>query len=196
MARKKLLIVGAGGHGRSVAEAATLSQKYEVIGFADDSTHSEPHIWGIPIMGPTSNLGSYRHLADEAIVAIGNNGLREALLDRLDEAGFTLATVIHPQAIVSPSATLGPGSAVMAGAILGTEAAVGRGAIVNSGAVVDHHAQVHNYGHLGVNACMAGGAILGRGAWIQAGCSLGYGVVIEPKLILPPGTALPQQGAR
>ena len=191
MPSQKLLIVGAGGHGRSVAEAAQLSAHFEVVGFVDDGAVVGSNILGVPVLGTTENLDSYRDYAHHAIVAIGNNALRESLMRKLRLAGFEWANVIHPRSTVSPSASIGEGSAVMAGAVIGTEATIGVGAIVNCGAVVDHHAHVHDYGHLGVNACMAGGAVLGRSAWMQAGSSLGYGVVVEPCVVLMPGTALP-----
>lgn len=189
---KRLLIVGAGGHGRSVAEAALASGEFEMLGFSDDAADKMSQVWGYPVWGTTTDLARYRTNANVAIVAMGNNGLRKKLCEQLLAAGFELATVIHPRAIVSLRANIGPGTAIMAGAIIGTEAQLGTGVIVNSGAIVDHHAQVHDYGHLGVNACMAGGAILGRGAWIQAGSSLGYGIKIEANTVLMPGTSLPK----
>ena len=79
--------------------------------------------------------------------------------------------------------------AVMAGAIVGTEALLGEGVIVNCGATVDHHCTVEDFGHLGVNACMAGGSTLGRGEWLQAGSALGYGVKVPPAAVLKPGEA-------
>lgn len=187
----RLLIVGAGGHGRSVAEAAMLSGDYEVIGFADDAVADVKDIWGIPLIGGTDDLLAYRPLTDAVIVAIGNNGVRERLSQRLIQAGFELVSVIHPQAMVSGRALIGAGSAIMAGAIIGTEAQLGEGVIVNCGAVVDHHACVYDFGHLSVNACMAGGTVLGRGAWLQAGSSIGYGVQVSDGEVLAPGAALP-----
>lgn len=189
---KRLLIVGAGGHGRSVAEAALASSNFDTLGFIDDAADKVSQVWGYPVWGTTTDLARYRANADMAIVAMGNNGLREKLCEQLLATGFELATIVHPRAILSPRAKIGPGTAIMAGAIVGTEAKLGTGVIVNSGAVVDHHAQVHDYGHLGVNACMAGGAILGKGAWIQAGSALGYGVQVAEKTILMPGAALPK----
>lgn len=188
----RLLVVGAGGHGRSVAEAVLAAGDHVLVGFVDDAAPANSVVWDVPVLGSTADLAAYRQRADVAIVAIGNNTAREGLCQRLVAAGFELATVVHPRAIVSPRAVIGPGSAVMAGAIVGTEARLGCGVIVNSGAVVDHHAQVHDYGHLGVNACMAGGTVLGRGAWIQAGCALGYGVTVAEGTVLSPGTALKQ----
>ena len=187
---QRLLIVGAGGHGRSVAEAALAGGTFELAGFLDNATPTLVEVWGVPVLGTTVDLSVYRPYADFAIAAIGNNAAREALSNRLLAAGFELATVVHPQAIVSPSAEIGSGSTVMAGAIVGTEARLGCGVIVNCGAVVDHHAQVHDFGHLGVNACMAGVTVLGRGAWMQAGSALGYGVKVSDGSVLPPGAAL------
>jgi sugar O-acyltransferase (sialic acid O-acetyltransferase NeuD family) len=189
--KPKLLIVGAGGHGRSVAEAVLAADDYQLIGFVDDSP-GLAKVWGLPVLGDTADVSAYRPQAECALVAMGNNALRETLSDKLLAAGFELATVVHPRAIVSPRAEIGLGSAIMAGAIVGTEARLGSGVIVNSGAVVDHQAQVHDYGHLGVNACMAGGSVLGRSAWMQAGSALGYGVSIADGAILLPGRAVRQ----
>ncbi len=189
--KPRLLIVGAGGHGRSVAEAVLMANQFNLVGFADDGAHARGEVvWGLPVLGPAVAFENYSSHATHAVVAIGNNLLRQKLFAQLQAAGFALASVIHPKAIVSPRAQLGAGVSVMAGAIVGTEATLGQGAIVNCGAVVDHHAQVHEFGHLGVNASMAGGSVLGALAWMQAGSAIGYGVQIAAGTVLKPGEAL------
>lgn len=188
MVKTRLLVVGAGGHGRSVAEAAELSGQFEVVGFLDDAFPAGKSVLNVAVLGPMVSMGHHRATADQTIVAIGNNAVREKLMQQLASAGFVHATVIHPRAIVSPSAVLSEGSAVMAGAIVGTEARLGVGSIVNCGAVVDHHAIVEDFGHLGVNASMAGGTVLGRGAWMQAGAALGYGMKVAASEVLLPCT--------
>ena len=189
--KPRLLIVGAGGHGRSVAEAVLMADQFNLLGFLDDGAFARAKaVWDLPVLGPATEFENYANQATHAVVAIGNNVLRKKLFAQLQVAGFVLASVIHPKAIVSPRALLGSGVAVMAGAIVGTEATLGQGAIVNCGAVVDHHAQVHEFGHLGVNACMAGGSVLGALAWMQAGSAIGYGVHIAAGTVLKPGEAL------
>ncbi len=190
MAKTRLLVVGAGGHGRSVAEAAELSGQFEVVGFLDDLLPAGETVLGVPVLGSVASMAHHQAAVGQAIVAIGNNAVREKLMQQLAAVGFELATVVHPRAIVSPRALLGAGSVVMAGAIVGTEARLGVGAIVNCGAVVDHHAIIEEYGHLGVNASMAGSTVLGHGAWIQAGAALGYGVKIPSGVTLAPGEAV------
>ena len=189
--KPRLLIVGAGGHGRSVAEAVLMADQFNLLGFLDDGAFARANaVWDLPVLGPATEFENYANKATHAVVAIGNNVLRQKLFVQLQAAGFALARVIHPKAIVSPRALLGSGVAVMAGAIVGTEATLGQGCIVNCGAVVDHHAQVHEFGHLGVNACMAGGSVLGALAWMQAGSAIGYGVQIAAGTVLKPGEAL------
>lgn len=186
-----LLIVGAGGHGRSVAEAVLMVGQFNLVGFLDDGAFARGEgVWDLPVLGPANSFENYASHATHAVVAIGNNVLRQKLFARLQAAGFALASVIHPKAVVSPRALLGSGVVVMAGAIVGTEATLGQGAIINCGAVVDHHARVNEFGHLGVSACMAGGSVLGALAWMQAGSAIGYGVQIAAGTVLKPGEAL------
>ena len=186
---KRVIVIGAGGHGRSVAEAILLLGKDKLVGFFDDGSAANARVWTYPILGRTDSLHALRSLADAVVVAIGNNAVREKLHSQVRNAGFELLSVIHPTAFVSPTATLGTGCAVMAGAVVGTEALLGEGVIVNCGATVDHHCRVDAFGHLGVNACMAGGSMLGNGAWMQAGSALGHGVQVEDGAVLAPGLA-------
>lgn len=184
---RRVLIVGAGGHGRAVAEIVLAGDLLRLAGFVDDAAASLGAVFDLPVLATTQDMAACRAHADAAIVAIGNNRLREALCDQAMAAGFELLTVVHASAIVARSAAVGPGCAIMAGAIVGTQAVLGRGAIVNSGAVVDHHCRVEDFGHVGTNASMAGGSILGRGAWMQAGASLGYNVAVPTGAVLLPG---------
>ena len=185
-----ILILGAGGHGRSVLEALQVKGRHSFYAFVDDGTPEGTQVLGAPVVGNTQALASLCGRFPQAVVAIGDNFRREELCAQLLALDFELAVVVHPRAFVSPSAILGPGTAVMANATVGTEARLGVGTIVNSGAVVDHHAVVEDFGHLGVNAAMAGGSVLGKAAWMQAGSSLGYGVVVPAGTRLRPGQAM------
>ena len=186
----RLLILGAGGHGRSVAEIVVAENQHEFVGFLDDAPSANERVDDWRVLGPISLLDSYRRQADVVIVAIGSNRLREELHSRVDAAGFDLLTVTHPRAIVSARARIGRGCAVMAGAIVANGASLGEGVIVNCGAVIDHDCRVEDFGHLGVNACMGGGSVLGRAAWMQAGATLGCGVHIKAGAVLQPGSSV------
>lgn len=183
-----LVIVGAGGHGRSILELVRLSTTHEVKAFLDDQLPAGTDILGIPVWGSSAEFEQLAARGVKAVhIAIGNNAIRQALGERARAAGLGLATLVHPRAFVSPSALLGEGCAVMAFAAVGTEASLDQGAIVNMGAVVDHHARVGAFGHLGANATMAGGTRIGARAWLQAGAALGYGVQLPDDSIVAAG---------
>lgn len=190
MAMQRLLVIGAGGHGRSVAEAVLLGGVYQLTAFLDDGAGRPHSVWDVPVWGTTAELAACRGRVDAVVVAIGRNDLRQDLHTRVRAAGLALATVVHPSAVVSPRAVLGEGCTLMAGAIVGTQAQLGEGVIVNCGAVVDHDCRVEAFGHLGVKAGMAGGSVLGAGAWMQAGSSLGYGVTVPAGVVLRPGESV------
>ncbi len=186
---KRIVVVGAGGHGKSVADSLLLQDEYELVGFLDDAYPAVADVWSFPVLGKVTAeaLQLLKVNVSNVVVAIGNNELREKMFKLLIGLGFKMPSVVRPNAFVSPRAILGNGCMVMANAVIGTEARLGEGVIVNSGAIVDHHAVVDDFGHLGVNASMAGGAYLGRSAWAQAGVSLGYGISIPERQILKPG---------
>lgn len=189
MGKKKLIIVGAGGHGRAVAEAALLAGWAEVV-FVDDGYPAQQTSGLWPIVADTQSLPALIKRGDHVIVAIGNQATRKRLFDTARAAGATMVTVIHPRAWVSADADVGEGTAIMAGAIVGIQAKLGVGTIVNANATVDHDAVLGDFAHLGVGVQLAGGVIVGDSAWLQAGACAGYRVNVPPATVVAPGTAL------
>lgn len=190
MMERTLLVLGAGGHGKAVAEAALLSGHWTKVLFLDDAWPQLQRSLGCEVIGTVADIGRCSGLCQGAIAAVGNNKVREAWCLLIEQAAIPLASVVHSHAWVSPHATLGAGSAVMAGAVVGTGAVVGRAAIINANATVDHDAVLGDYAHLGVGVQLAGGVQIGGRAWLQAGSSAGYRVVVPDEAVFGPGTVL------
>lgn len=187
---RTLLVLGAGGHGQAVAEAALLSGDWLHVLFVDDRWPDLVESSGIAVVGNLQSLAELSSQVDAGIAAVGNNALRQRWQEALTAATIPLGSVVHPRAWISPKAEVGGGCAVMAMAVIGTHARLGDGVIVNAGAVVDHDAVLADFAHLGVGVSLAGGVRVGAAAWLQAGCNAGYGVVVESGVVILPGTAL------
>lgn len=163
-----LLLIGAGGHGRAVADLAkTLLQEVVFIddGFPERKINAE---WSI--VGALKDV----HLHDGPIcVTVGNNDARETLWERF---GYTRATtpLVHPSAVISTRANFGPGTVVMPGTIVNYGTSFGRGAIINTGAQIDHDCVLGDMVHVSPGAILAGGVTVGNKSWIGAGA-----VIIE-----------------
>jgi sugar O-acyltransferase (sialic acid O-acetyltransferase NeuD family) len=181
---RKLLILGAGGHGKVVADAAESSGRWSAIAFLDDRHPilSTVGIW--PVLGTCADLQGWRSEEWEAIAAIGDAPQRMEMIAQLAAAGIAVATVIHASAIVSRLATVEAGAVVLAGAVVNPGARVGRGCIVNTGAIVEHDCLLEEGVHIASGACLGGGvtvaanSLIGTSACIRNGLSIGRDATI------------------
>ena len=162
-----LLILGAGGHGRVVADAAQRQGAWAAVAATDRNASrcSGELLPGVALRAPAA--------LDEAPsvhVAVGDNAARRR---ECEAVGLhRLATVIHPQASVSPHAQLAGGCLVAAQAVVAPYARLGHGVIVNHAAVVDHDAAVGAFTHVAPGARLGGGVSIGAGVLVGAGASV------------------------
>lgn len=165
-----LLVVGAGGHGGVVADAARATGRWAVIGFVDD-TPGRGTVHGLwPVVGTTNDLDALRVRYSAAIVAIGDARRRIELLDRLGAAGYERPVVVHPSAVIGSVVALGAGTVVMPGAVVNIGTRLGAGCIVNTGATVDHDCRLADGVHVCPGAHLAGEVEVGTGTWLGIGC--------------------------
>lgn len=173
MEAERIVLVGAGDHGRGVLEIVRrLSRagdgRYTVAGFVDDSG-AVADVDGVKVLGTTAwleeNLVS---LGASVLLAIADPGAKQALAARLDGAGARYATLVHPSAEVSPSVRLGPGVIVNAGAAIVYEADIGAHVTVNLNATVGHHVAVGEFATIAPGANILGKAAVGARAQIHA----------------------------
>ena len=143
---KKLLILGAGGFGKTVMDMAQQLGEYDKIAFLDDGKT------GPGILGACGEYAMFADEQTEVYPAFGNNEIRMRWLEVLEEEGILIPTLVHPRAYVSPMASLGTGSVVLPMAVVNTGVQVGNGCIVNIGALVDHDTVLEDGVHLAPGA--------------------------------------------
>jgi UDP-N-acetylbacillosamine N-acetyltransferase len=164
---KKLLILGAGGYGKTVADVAQQLGIYEQIRFLDDQRTGED------ILGRCEEFARFSDRDTEVYPAFGGGSVRMKWLTVLLEAGMKVPSLVHPRAYISPKAKLGIGTVVLPLAVVNTGVVVGNGCIINIGALIDHDSVIEDGVHL------APGAIVKAENRIPAGIKIGSGEVIE-----------------
>jgi len=138
---RKVVIIGAGGHGRVIADIVNLSGDI-VLGFLDNKSPNE--FTDITILGKLADIVRYKQNA-LFIVGIGNNQTRKQIMESLDVEWYT---AIHPNAVIASDVEIAEGTAVMANAVINTGSKIGRGVIVNTAATVDHDNALASYVHI------------------------------------------------
>jgi UDP-perosamine 4-acetyltransferase len=191
----KIVVIGAGGHARSVIEALRAGGLHDPVACTDP----RPELHGsriddVPVLGDDARLEALRaEGVPGAALGVGgtrDNAPRARLFQLAQDLGFDLPSVVHPSAAVSAGAVLGEGSVVLAGAVVGPGATVGRNAIVNSGAVVEHDVRLFDHVHVASGAVLGGGVQAGESAHIGLGAAVVQGVEIGAGTVVGAGAVV------
>lgn len=186
MKQKKLIIVGAGGHGKVILDIA-MRNGYVMMGFLDDDPERK-ELAGHPIIGGCADAVKYAQDA-EFVIGIGSNIIRERLVEMLD-GKVTWATLIHPTAYIGLGVEIGEGTLVMPQASVNAFAKVGRHCIVNTSAVVEHDNVIEDFVHVSSGATLAGTVCVGRRTLIGAGSSVKNNISICQHVTVGVGAAV------
>lgn len=185
-----IILVGYGGHAKSVADSIERQGKYKIRGYTD----IEEHLSKYQYLGTDAKL---KHFYDNgiknAVIAIGYMGkgcLREKLYEKVKSLGFYVPVIKDPDSIVSDSAIIGEGTFIGKGAVINAEATVGKMAIINTKALVEHECNVADFAHVAVGAVLCGNVTVGKAAFIGANATVIQGRTIEAGRIVPAGETI------
>lgn len=181
----RLFIIGAGGHGKVIADIA-LKNGYTDIFFLDDNAMG--HCMGFAIKGTTCDAETLNDGKTDFIIGVGNNLIRRKIAEA--HPGLSYVTLIHPSAQIGTFVNIGKGTVVMSGAIINSCAKIGKHCIVNSAAVIEHDNVLADFVHVSPNAALGGtvcvgeathigiGAIVRNNVNICSSCTIGAGAVV------------------
>jgi sugar O-acyltransferase (sialic acid O-acetyltransferase NeuD family) len=178
-----LLILGAGGHGRVVADAAMGSGDWARVIASD----GDPARCRGELISGVTTLPIQEGLALAAFVHIAIGSSEGRAREAAAAAAVPLATVIHPKASVSPHAAVGEGCFIAAQAVVAPGARLGRCVIVNHGAVVDHDVSVGDFSHIAPLVALGGGVRVGSRVLIGSGASVLPGLRIGDDIVVGAG---------
>ena len=189
----RLIIVGAGGHGKVIADSA-LKCGYMNICFADD--HATGDVMGFPVIGTSREIECENDGKSDFIIGVGNNAIRKAIAERYQ---VNWVSIIHPSAQIAFNVKIGKGTVILANAVVNVSATIGEHCIINTNAVVEHDNIIEDYVHISPRVALAGtvhvgtlthigiGATVRNNTDICPDCIIGAGAVVV-KNIKEPGT--------
>lgn len=171
MEHRKILLVGGGGHCRSVLDCIHRLNRYDTFGIVERA--GGEGLPSVPMVGTDADLSAlYDGGWREAVVtlgSIGNTERRRALYDLLKKTGFTLPVIADPSAVISADARIEEGTFIGKLAVVNAGAYVGRCAIINTGAIIEHECKIGDFAHISPGAVLCGGVRVEENAHIGAG---------------------------
>lgn len=187
---KKIVIIGAGGHAKVIADAIDKS-KYLISGYIGKPSEIGRKLLGLPVIGDDTCL--YELLNNgvkSAVVGIGHMGnyvIRERIFNNLILMGFDLENIIHPNAYIANSVKMGKGNVILSGAIINADTIIGNNCIINTGAIVEHDCKISNNVHIASGSIVYGESSIHNNCLIDTGAIITQGRIIEPNTVIAPG---------
>lgn len=165
----KLIIIGASGHGKVVADIATQNGYKEIV-FLDDDENIKECI-GYPVVGKSAEAPE-----GDLFVAVGNAAARKRLMELYENRNQPV--LIHPGAVIAKNVEIGSGTVIMAGTVVNPGAKIGNGCIINTSSSIDHDCVIGDYVHVSVGAHLSGAVAVGNETWIGAGATVSNNINI------------------
>jgi sugar O-acyltransferase (sialic acid O-acetyltransferase NeuD family) len=180
---KRVVIIGAGGHGREVAEIlrhqAQQQDGLSLLGFVDDDLHLRSKvISGLPVLGDWSWFEQVDRNEIAIICAVGLPHTRKGLIERAILSGLSFVNAVSPLAYISPGAQVGQGVMIFPHSFISTETFIGDHTILNAGATVSHDTKVDRYSTINPGVHLAGNVSIGEGCHLGIGSSVVQGINI------------------
>lgn len=185
---KKLVLVGGGGHCKSVLDAALAMKEYDEIVITDACLDPETVIMGCRVVGNDDVLPELRKNGFKyAFVTVGSiksTSIRRKLVERLEGMGFQMPVICDPSAVVSTFAQIGEGTYVGKNVTINADSRIGKHCIINTGAIIEHECSVGDFSHVSVGATLCGDCdietdcLIGAGSTVIQGVSVGSNSVI------------------
>jgi len=190
MMGKKLLILGAGGHGKVVGESARASGGWSELLFFDDRWPSLEFCGPWPVVGTGAMLVGEIGAGCQAFVAIGHCMTRLSWLRRFRAAGVKIAVVAHPSAVISTGTLIEEGCFLAPCAVLNIGSRVGLGCIINTSATIDHDCRLGDGVHVCPGANLGGEVNVGDASWVGIGSAIRHGLNIGSGVTIGAGAAV------
>lgn len=188
--KKKVYLIGAGGHCRSVVDLIEDSTEYQIAGLFDTCENVGKKIFDYTIVGDDQSLEKYAHRENYFLITIGQIQTaehRQRIFESGEKLGLQWLTLVSDGAYVSRRATLGVGTVVHRGAIVNAGAQVGKNCILNTKSLIEHDVVVGDHCHVATGAILNGGVQLGSFSFIGSHATLKQGLVLPEKTFVQAG---------
>ena len=193
MAKKKIILIGGGGHSKVVISILKKINNFEIAGIVDNYK-ADSFISGIKIIGTDDDLKDiYKSGIHDALITVGStkdNTKRYRLFNMAKEIGYNFPVIISPEAIVDESVKIGEGTVIMPGSIINIDSSIGKNCIINTGTIIEHDCIIENHCHIAPGVHISGGVNIGELSFIGIGGTIIQGIKIGKNVTIGAGTVV------
>jgi len=190
---KEILILGAGGHCRSLIDVIELENKFKIAGIIDNELPVGNKVLNYEIIGSDNDLEKLRKKYEYAVIGVGQiktPKIRIKLFEMLKRLKFMLPVIISPRAYVSKYAEIGEGTVVMHDVLINSNVKIGKNCIINTKALIEHDCIIEDNCHISTGAIVNGGVVVGEGSFIGSNAVTKETIKIPEKSFIKAGSVV------
>ncbi|RUM39466.1 MAG: transferase [Desulfobulbus sp.] len=191
---KKIVIMGAGGHARVVADVIQHEGRFQLVGLIDSFQQAGNVCFGCTVLGGEDDLPELcrKNSISGIFVAVGDNYLRQIITDRILTRlpDLEIITTVHPSAFLGSGVALGEGTVIMPGALVISGSRIGRGCLVNTGSSLDHDSTMEDWSSLGPGAVSGGNVHIRQRTAVSLGARINHGITIGQDCVIGTGSVV------
>ena len=187
----KIILIGGGGHCKSAIDVIEQEARFEIAGIIDKPELLGSKILGYPVIGNDFDLESLAKKYQNALVTVGQikSALaRIKLYDLAIKAGFTLPSIVSPNAYISKHSKIGNGTIIMGNVIVNANTSIGDNCIINSKALIEHDCLISSHCHISTNAIINGGVKIGSKCFIGSNVTTKNNIIIKENSFIKAGS--------
>ena len=193
MAKKKIVLIGGGGHCKTVISILKKLDNFEIAGIVDINKAGSL-ISGIKIIGTDDDLKDiYKSGMNNALITVGSikdNTKRYRLFNIAREIGYNFPVIISPEAIVDKSVKIDEGTVIMLGSIINIDSSIGKNCIINTGAIIEHDCKIGDHCHITPGVHISGAVNIGELSFIGIGATIIQGIKIGKNITIGAGSVV------
>lgn len=187
---KNVVIIGASGHGKVIADIV-LKSGDNLIGFLDDNMDiqnkeifKEKKVIGVVKDCEKIQRDNSKYFF---VIGIGNNYIRKEMFEKYK---LNYYTAIHPNAVISNQVEIGKGTVVMANVVINADSSIGENCIINTGSIIEHDNKIDNNVHISPNSTLCGTVKVGELTHIGASVTVKNNTIICGNCIIGAGAVI------
>jgi sugar O-acyltransferase (sialic acid O-acetyltransferase NeuD family) len=193
--REQIILVGGGGHCKSVIDVIECAGKFEIAGILDVKEKVGENVLGYPIIGSDEDINLLAKDINNFIVTIGqlkSSSLRRRIFSQIKALGCLLPVIISPRATLSKRSFLGEGSVIHHGVIINSEVRIGANCIINTASVIEHDSIIGDFSHISTSSTINGGCEIGDDCFVGSGAIIVNGKKVISNTIIGAGSTVIQ----
>jgi len=190
---KEIILIGGGGHCRSVIDVIEQEGHFKIAGIIDKADLIGTDVLGYPVIGSDLDIQNLAKKYSYALVTIGqikSPEKRVKMYNLVRKSGFIMPSIFSPRAYISKHTQIGSGVVIMHDALINANVSIGNNSIINSKALIEHDSMIGDHCHISTNATINGGVIVKSKCFIGSGSVLRESISIKQNSFIKAGSLI------